>query len=64
MYQHSFHEVLEGEEREQGVKNLFAKIMIENFPKLVKGDKHTSPGSTKSPKQGEPKEAHTKTHHD
>ena len=26
----------EGEEREQGIENLFEKIMTENFPNLVK----------------------------
>ena len=28
--------VQEGEEREQGIENLCEKIMMENFPKLVK----------------------------
>ena len=28
--------MLEGEEREQGIENLFEKIMTENFPNLVK----------------------------
>ena len=28
--------VLEGEEKEQEIKNLFKKIMKENFPNLVK----------------------------
>ena len=28
--------VPEGEEREQGIENLFEKIMMENFPNLVK----------------------------
>ena len=28
-----------------------------------KGNRHTSPGSSESPKQVGPKEEHTKTHH-
>ena len=28
--------MLEGEEREQGIENLFEKIMTKNFPNLVK----------------------------
>ena len=28
--------ILEGEEKEQGIENLFEKIMTENFPNLVK----------------------------
>ena len=28
--------MLEGEEKEQGIENLFEKIMKENFPNLVK----------------------------
>ena len=54
--------VPKGEEREQEIEDLFEKIIMENFPNLVK-KRHTSPGSTESPKQDEPKEAHTKTHH-
>ena len=38
--------VPEREERDQEIKNLFEKIMIENFPNLVK--KTTSPGNTES----------------
>ena len=53
----------EGEEEDQGIENLFEKVMMENFPNLVREKNHTNPQSTKSPKQGEPKEAHCKTHH-
>ena len=53
----------EGEEEEQGIENLFEKVMMENFPNLIRGKSHTNPGNTESPKQEEPKEAHFKTHH-
>ena len=51
----------EGEEEEQGIENLFEKVMMENFPNLRKS--HTNPGITESPNEEEPKEAHCKTHH-
>ena len=50
----------EGEE-EQGIENLFEKEIVENLPNLMR-DKVTHPGSTGSPNQEEPKEAHCKTH--
>ena len=56
-------EISEGEEEEQGIKNLFEKVMMENFPNLVRRKSHTNPGNTESPNQEEPKEAHFKTHH-
>ena len=52
----------EGEEEEQGIENLFEKVMMENNPNLMT-ESHTNPGNTESPKQEEPKEAHCKTHH-
>ena len=52
----------EGEEEDQGIENLFEKVMIENFPNLME-EKVTHPGDTESPKQEEAKEAHCKTHH-
>ena len=51
----------EGEE-EQGIENLFEKVIMENFPNLMREKNHTNPGNTESPKQEEPKEAHFKTH--
>ena len=54
--------VLEGEEREKGIENLFEEIMTENFTNLKK-IKDTQVQESQSPKQDEPKEAHTKTHH-
>ena len=52
----------EGEEEEQWIENLFEKVMMENFPNLVR-ESHTNPGITESPNQEEPKEAHCKTHY-
>ena len=52
----------EGEEEEEEIESLFEKVMVENFPNLMK-EKHTNPGSREGPKQEEPKEAHCKTHH-
>ena len=49
------------EEREQEIGNLFEKIMTENFSDLVRTI-DISVQEAQSPKQGEPKEAHTKTH--
>ena len=51
-----------GEEKEQKIANLFEKIMKENLLN-GEGDRHASPGSTEDPNQVEPKEDHTKTHH-
>ena len=50
----------EGEE--QGIENLFEKVMMENFPNLMR-EKVTRTQETQSPNQEEPKEAHFKTHH-
>ena len=52
----------EGEE-EQGIENLFERVMMENFPNLRR-ENHPNPGNTESPKQEEPKETHCKTHND
>ena len=52
----------EGEEEEQGIENLFAKVMMENCPNLMR-EKVTQIQETQSPKQEEPKETHCKTHH-
>ena len=48
----------EGEEAGQGLENLFEKVMMENFPNLMREIRETQ-----SPNQEEPKEAHFKTHH-
>ena len=55
--------VPEGEEEEQGIENLFEKVMMENFPILMREKYHPNPGNTERPKQEERKEAHCKTHH-
>ena len=55
--------VPEGEE-EQQIENLFEQITKENFPNLAKEIRLPgSPGSSESPKEVGPKEAHTKAHH-
>ena len=54
----------EGEKEEQGIENLFEKVMTENFPNLMREKKnHTSPGSRVGPNQDEPKDIHSKTHY-
>ena len=55
--------MLEGEEKEQEIGNLFEKIMKENFPNLVKEINMQAQGSTESPKQSVCKEPHPKTYH-
>ena len=51
------------EEVDQGIENLFGKVMTENFPNLVR-KKVMQVQEAQSPNQDEPKEAHSKTHHD
>ena len=52
----------EGEEEEQGIENLFEKVIVENFPNLMR-EKVTQIQETQSPKQEQPKESHFMTHH-
>ena len=53
----------EGEEEEQGIENLFKKVMIENFPNLMR-EKVTQPQETwRLRNQDKPKQAHSKTYH-
>ena len=52
----------EGEEEHQGIENLFEKVMMENFPNLMR-EKVTQIQETQSPNKEESKEAHCKTHH-
>ena len=52
----------EGEEEEQGIENLFEKVMMENFPNLRR-EKVTQIQETQSPNQEEPKQAPSKTQH-
>ena len=56
MKQNSVHMlgISEGEE-DQGIENLFEKVMMENFPNLMREKSHTSPGSTEGPNQEETK---------
>ena len=53
----------EGEEKEQGIENLFEKLIMENFPNLMRERNDTNPGITESPNEEDPEEAHCKTHH-
>ena len=41
----------EGEEEEQGIETLFGKVMMENFPNVMK-EKVTQIQETQSPNQG------------
>ena len=52
----------EGEEAEPGIKNLFEEITSKNFPNQVK-EKFSQVQKAQSPNEDEPKETHTKTHH-
>ena len=54
--------VQEGQESEQWIEDLFEEIMAENFLNLVK-KKVTDVQEAQSPNEDEPKETHTKTHH-
>ena len=38
----------EREKGEQGIENLFEKVMMENFPNLMREKNHTNPGHTES----------------
>ena len=51
----------EGEEEEQGIENLFEKVIMEDFPNLMR-EKVTQIQESQSPNQEEHKEAHCKTH--
>ena len=55
--------VLEGEEEEQKIENLFEQIMKENFPNLSKGIDFQEVQEAQSPKELGLKEEHTKAHH-
>ena len=53
----------EGKEEDQGRDNLFEKVMMENFPNLMREKATQIQESQRIPNQEEPKEAHCKTHH-
>ena len=56
--------VPEGEEEEQEIENLFEKNNEGELLQYSKGNRLPgSPGSSESPKEVGPKEAHTKAHH-
>ena len=54
--------MLEGEEEEQEIENLFENIM-ENFPNLAKEIDFQEVQEAQSSKEVGPKEAHIKAHH-
>ena len=54
--------ISEGKEEEQGIENLCEKVMMENFPNLMR-EKVTQIQETQNPTQEECKEAHFKKHH-
>lgn len=54
--------VPEGDDKKQGIENLFEEVMVENFPKRVK-EKDTKFQKMQSPKNDDPKEVHTKIRH-
>ena len=40
------------EKEEQGIENLFEKVMMENFPNLMREKSYTNPGNTESQSRG------------
>ena len=55
--------VPEGEEEDKEIKNLFEKIMKENFPNLAKKIDFQEVQEAQSPKEVGPKDAHIKEPH-
>ena len=53
----------EGEEEDQEIENLFEQIMKVNFLNLAKEIDFQEVQESQSPKETEPKEEHTKAHH-
>ena len=53
----------EGEEKEQEIENPSEKNSERKLPLFGEGNRHASPGSRESPRQGGCKEAHSKMHH-
>ena len=53
----------EREKEEQEIESLFEKIMKENFPNLVKEIYIQVQEAQRAPNKLDPKEEHTKTHH-
>ena len=58
----NIHRIGKPEEEEQGIENLFEKVMMENVPNMMR-EKVTQIQERDSPNQEDPKEAHLKTHH-
>ena len=55
--------MLEGEEQQQEIENLFEQMMKENFPNLAKEIDFQVVQEAQSPKELGLKEEHTKAHH-
>ena len=55
--------MLEEEQQQQEIENLFEQIMKENFPNLVKEIDFQEVQEAQSPKEVGPKEEYTKAHH-
>ena len=53
----------EEEEEEEETGNLFEKIMEENFPNFMKEKDIQVQEAQRAPNKLDPKEEHTKTHH-
>ena len=54
----------EGEEKEQGIENLFEKVITETFPNLVRGEiLQILEAEREGASPDEPKEAHSKTYY-
>ena len=53
----------EGEQQQQEIENLFEQILKKNFPNLAKEIDFQEVQEVQSPKEGGPKEEHTKAHH-
>ena len=54
---------LEGEEEEQGIENLFEKVMMENFPNLRKEKVTEIQETQRIPSKRNPHRPTGKTHH-
>ena len=64
MFQHPNYRGAREEEEEQEIKNLFEQIMKENLPHLAKEiDFQEVQRAQRVPKKLDPKEEHTKAHH-
>ena len=54
--------VPEEEDKMKDHEKILEEIIVENFPKMGKGNNHPSPRNPDSPKEDKPKVKHPKTH--